>query len=934
MGDLAERALNLRGERRQAEAWSEPKGFRNIRAGGPPQAEGLEAGTKARRGGRGSGALSAHRAPKEALSALEQEQHVSSTGRHAAARQHRIRTTQPHQQQQDLPSPVVPTGSNPQQAQQPQQLNRELQPRREQPGRQQQEEDVPRDPVFPPSDRGCPPPAQRPARRLLGLAKVSAAARSVGLAGDAARPSDVGVRSSNGVGRPHASHVLEGRQDDTVANNCLEDETDEELVKWLESRRLNKDRPDSHSADVDRKDEDDELPGEDQEDLWEQEEGNKPTDADQERYSEATKMCKEEKEAQPDSSMDEDEEELIPPDADEEHDEEDIPELEALEAATGRAVPDNVDYASDVEDDEGLEEQEEDGEWEDEDEKKDSHDKEEEYDKEDAAEGEYNEDEELIELDSDVNEDCDELQGLDACLDTKVRFDNRVKLNEGDGEVTKRIPVVPSLNAVTDADRRRIQQAEAMHDGLHSSGANLPQQAVGLKLRQSQLSQQPEGDSWPKRILKAVERKIPEVRPQDEWSAARVMVVRGALGAVVTLASGCGKAWLPQDKIRPPVRKSEAEICEALGKTIRVRISGHSKQANLPLVTMWSAAQEANWNESYNRELQRAMGERERKREQDRLFLRQSLDPSEWVDGIVQGVKSYGIFVQIYSALTNVLVPVGDIPEDLTTIGTRGEEEGPRIPDLRVHDKVQIRITSYEGQDAKGRDKYRCTMLPMTDVSVYSGDAAAGGFKRGSKSSNAHGKAKGDGKGDGRSKVRATESCSVWFEGRALEDESTLAHEEAFEVNMLHAEELEQQFGHTDRRAFLARRGFTVVDYATSMQLSEACKAKAATKPDDQKAQTVMLKPLQVWVNFLQNSRMIGKINVSGSMSDYEKERLAVDLALQEANEAVQDGANIARVDITERGVLIRVKTDGGVSKIELLYTASFPHARCSVVDD
>ncbi|CAE8646711.1 unnamed protein product [Polarella glacialis] len=805
MGDLAERALNLRGERRQAEAWSEPKGFRNIRAGGPPQAEGLEAETKARRGGRGSGALSAHRAPKEALSALEQEQQVSSTGRHAAARQHRIRTTQPHQQQQDLPSPVVPTGSNPQQAQQPQQLNRESQPRREQPGRQQQEEDVPQDQVFPPSDRGCPPPAQRPARRLLGLAKVSAAARSLGLAGDAARPSDVGVRSSNGVGRPHASHVLKGRQEDNVAKHFVEDEADGqsehecEVVcqDLLESRRLNKDRPHSHSADVDRKDEDDELPGED----WEQEEGNRPTNADQERCAGTTEKCnaEEEEEALPDSSKDQDEEELIPPDADEEHDEEDIPELEAIEAATGRVVPENVDCASDGEDDKGLEEQEEDGEWEDEDEKKDSHDKEEEYDEEDAAEGEYNEDEELIELDSDVNEDCDELQGLDACLDTKVRFDTRAKLNKGDREVTKHIPVLP-----TDADRRRIQQAEAMYDGLPSSGANLPQQAVGLKLRHRQLPpQQHEEDSSPRGAWKGAEKKIAEVRPQDEWSAARVMVVRGTLGAVVTLASGCGKAWLPHDKIRPPVRKSEAEICEALGKTIRVRISGHSKQANLPLVTMWSAAQEANWNESYNRELQRAMGERERKREQDRLFLRQSLDPSEWVDGIVQGVKSYGIFVQIYSALTNVLVPVGDIPEDLTTIGTRGEEEGLRIADLRVHDKVQIRITSYEGQDAKGRDKYRCTMLPMTDVSVYSGDAAAGGFKRGSKSSNAHGKAKGDGKGDGRSKVRATESCSVWFEGRALEDESTLAHEEAFEVNMLHAEELEQQFGHTDRRVRL-----------------------------------------------------------------------------------------------------------------------------------
>eukprot|EP00931_Biecheleriopsis_adriatica_P023949 TRINITY_DN15015_c0_g1_i1.p1 TRINITY_DN15015_c0_g1~~TRINITY_DN15015_c0_g1_i1.p1 ORF type:complete len:939 (+),score=307.06 TRINITY_DN15015_c0_g1_i1:89-2905(+) len=378
----------------------------------------------------------------------------------------------------------------------------------------------------------------------------------------------------------------------------------------------------------------------------------------------------------------------------------------------------------------------------------------------------------------------------------------------------------------------------------------------------------------------------------ETWLDAKVLVVRGAQGAVVRLAGEVGKAWLPQERIRPPVGRSESEICKALRKPVKVRIYAHGKDAGLPVATMWSNSDEANFQEATRRETEKAAKRRNTKSGRAPLKLREDYDPTKWLDGTVQNVQPYGIFVELPEGF-QVLVPSRCIPQ----------AESGTLPNFRVADQVQLRILSYLGREGlKGRDKFSCTMMPLSKEELDGEDTRTPGGSKGK------GKRRG-GQGRGNSHEAPTTSYSVWTTDKILESEGTLARQEAFEVNMLRAEELEKEYGHTDRRAFLARRGFAVVDYATSVQLSEVVKAKSEVKGDA----VVPTKAVQVWLHFQSKGKLIGRIQVQGTATDYEKERLAVDLAMEEANDAIQAGANIQRVDVTDRGVLIRLKTDGGL---------------------
>merc|ERR1719210_2600432 len=92
--------------------------------------------------------------------------------------------------------------------------------------------------------------------------------------------------------------------------------------------------------------------------------------------------------------------------------------------------------------------------------------------------------------------------------------------------------------------------------------------------------------------------------------------------------------------------------------------------------------------------------------------------------------------------------------------------EGNRIPDFKPREQVQIRIIGYSGTDERGRDKYRCSMMPVD--SIAGGDAAAGGSK---------GSGKGAGKGTSKG-GKGNEGFSVFFTGRSLENETTLATQE------------------------------------------------------------------------------------------------------------------------------------------------------------
>ncbi|OLQ10807.1 Potassium voltage-gated channel subfamily H member 2 [Symbiodinium microadriaticum] len=389
----------------------------------------------------------------------------------------------------------------------------------------------------------------------------------------------------------------------------------------------------------------------------------------------------------------------------------------------------------------------------------------------------------------------------------------------------------------------------------------------------------------------------------DAWQLAKVLVVRSGQGAIVKLSGSDEKAWLPLEKMRSCPGRSEEEICEALRKPIKVRVDSSRRHTGLPTATMWNDEDDEDQDGAFRRWQRRKAerGTRERERKIDQL--RRAYDPSEWLDGSVVSVKNFGIFVDAIHDV-RVMIPVGYIPDTLLLNGT---------PDLDVGSTVQFRICGYRGKDHKGQDRFSCSMLPPAppkEEEERSTGKGKGKMQKGSKGGADRGRKGGAANGE------QTSGYSVWVPDRVLESESTLARQEKFEVNALHATYLEQQYGQTDRRATLARKGFTVVDYATSLQLAQAIKPKTEVKADV----TTALKPTPVWLTFESRRKLVGKIQISASMTTSEKERLAVDAALAVANDAIQDGANIRKVDVNDDKVLIRLSTDGGLQFCRLLH--------------
>mmetsp|Transcript_40893 Transcript_40893/g.97479 ORF Transcript_40893/g.97479 Transcript_40893/m.97479 type:complete len:403 (-) Transcript_40893:2-1210(-) len=386
-----------------------------------------------------------------------------------------------------------------------------------------------------------------------------------------------------------------------------------------------------------------------------------------------------------------------------------------------------------------------------------------------------------------------------------------------------------------------------------------------------------------------------EAKP-DAWQLAKVLVVRSGQGAIVKLSGSDEKAWLPLEKMRSCPGRSEEEICEALRKPIKVRVDSSRRHTGLPTATMWNAEDDEDQDGAFRRWQRRKAerGTRERERKIDQL--RRAYDPSEWLDGSVVSMKNFGIFVDAIHDV-RVMIPVGYIPDTLLLNGT---------PDLDVGSTVQFRICGYRGKDHKGQDRFSCSMLPPAppkEEEERSTGKGKGKMQKGSKGGADRGRKGGAANGE------QTSGYSVWVPDRVLESESTLARQEKFEVNALHATYLEEQYGQTDRRATLARKGFTVVDYATSLQLAQAIKPKTEVKADV----TTALKPTPVWLTFESRRKLVGKIQISASMTTSEKERLAVDAALAVANDAIQDGFNIRKVDVNDDKVLIRLSTDGGL---------------------
>ena len=408
----------------------------------------------------------------------------------------------------------------------------------------------------------------------------------------------------------------------------------------------------------------------------------------------------------------------------------------------------------------------------------------------------------------------------------------------------------------------------------------------------------------------SVEEESEPPSPRNGWHLAKALVIRGGQGAIMQLAGGKHKAWLPQEQIRPLVGPSETEILEALCKPVKIWLDTGLLHAGLPVATMWKEeAPKFDGNserEDSSSDVQKASQNGKVTREQRLRDLRNDYNPTQWIQGIVASVKPFGIFVDIFEDI-QVLVYIHSIPEAMVERLPGGPRAGDRVPDFEKGDEVELRICGYHGKDRKGQELFVCSMLPpsMDKPEVEKGKGGKGDKGAKSQGKGSKGKHK-DGKG---AKGKEASGYSVWVPDRFLESETTLARQEQFEVNALNAQLVEEQYGQGDRRAALARKGFTVVDYATSLQLSQVFKAKS--EPKDVSATQATAMP--VWLTFDGRRKLIGKIQTMASMTTSEKERLAVDLAMTEYNDVIQAGANVQKVDVNFDRVLIRLFADAGI---------------------
>lgn len=378
----------------------------------------------------------------------------------------------------------------------------------------------------------------------------------------------------------------------------------------------------------------------------------------------------------------------------------------------------------------------------------------------------------------------------------------------------------------------------------------------------------------------------------ETWLKAQAVLIRKS-GIFLQLASE-GHAWLPFAGVKPPLPLDSAEIIDMMQKPIRVRTVASNSHLGHPSASMWTVEEERDIFRARARELLKVQEARESHSEQIKAQLRPSFDPRKWMDGLVTSVKPGGIFAMPFPEVPEVIlfIPTKDIPQELVV----GQGKSS-FPDIVAGETVKLRIVAYLGKDESGKDRWKCTMMPLP--------RAAAAVLSASTASVPVGKGKGCSKGP-------FEGHSVWTPGRCLESESTLARQEAFEVNTLTAEDLAKRYGPTDRKAYLARKGFAVVDYSTAMQLQKVCKAseqkaeKAAERPAERPL------PLQVWLRLDGKSRLLGSMRAMAT-TDLEKETMAVDMAIREANHLLQNGGNIDKVDCTEHGVLIQLRSGGGL---------------------
>lgn len=260
------------------------------------------------------------------------------------------------------------------------------------------------------------------------------------------------------------------------------------------------------------------------------------------------------------------------------------------------------------------------------------------------------------------------------------------------------------------------------------------------------------------------------------WIQGRALIMRPGAGVLLQLQDHAGLAWLPIEKMRP-------SALEALQIPLTVRLEGWSPERRLPLASMRSEAEEE----------QRVAAIAE---------VRQYLGSSRWFPGVVVTVRAFGLFISIFADTgLDVFVPIKQMsPEHLVS----AQNKIGKLPNICIGDKVNIRVIDEVGVNSRGKEKFRGSMIPDTASNVATGP-----------------------RGPRASSQPRLQGYSVFTADRYLQSESSQALEEGLEVRTLSALDLEKQYGRNDRKAYLARKGFSVVDSSTSLHLQQACALNA-----------------------------------------------------------------------------------------------------------
>jgi len=152
---------------------------------------------------------------------------------------------------------------------------------------------------------------------------------------------------------------------------------------------------------------------------------------------------------------------------------------------------------------------------------------------------------------------------------------------------------------------------------------------------------------------------------------------------------------------------------------------------------------------------------------------------------------------------------------------------------------------------------------------------------------------------------------------------------QGLEVKVLGAQELALRNGPKDRLAYLAARGFTVVDDGDGAlaQLQEVYSrppsrrtpGEAMNKPTPQKqaaaAANVVAggRRIMVGIQAGMRGKTIGHVIVQSGMSEHDKERMVLEYAQREANYYVRNGTNVAQVNFCEKAIYVRLKSAAGL---------------------